>query len=62
MMCAAAEMSVGNWKSGGLDDVRGHAEAGAKPQNRSRVLGNVRLVKRNLHRVVSPLGDDALSP
>src|ERR1043165_2408917 len=45
----AAEGTVGDRKAGRLDDVRSDAKAGAKPQNRSRILSDIRLVKREMH-------------
>jgi hypothetical protein len=42
-------MPVGDRKTGRLDNVGGRAQACAEAQNRSGVLGNVRLEKRNLH-------------
>ncbi|WP_275188017.1 hypothetical protein [Bradyrhizobium sp. CSA112] len=48
-----AEMPVGSRKSGRLDDVGGRAQARAQAQNRSGVLGDIGLEKRNLHGVVA---------
>jgi hypothetical protein len=44
-----AEVAVRNRKTGGFDDVRHHVKARAETKNRSGVLGDVRLEKRNLH-------------
>ena len=38
-------------KPGRLDDMGLHAQAGAQPKYRAGVLGNVRLVKGNSHRI-----------
>ena len=48
-----AEMPVGDRKAGRLDDMGGHVQAGAQAQNRSGVLGDVGLEKRNLHGVAA---------
>ena len=47
----AAEGAVGGRKAGRLDNVRLDAEAGAEPQNRAGVLGDVGLVERDPHGV-----------
>ena len=44
-----AEGAVGDREAGRLDDVRFDPQAGAKPQNRAGILGNVRLVKGDPH-------------
>ena len=36
-------------KAGRLDNVGGHVQARAEPQNRSGILGDIRLEKRDLH-------------
>jgi hypothetical protein len=46
-------MSVGDWKTGGFDDMGRHVKARAEPKDRPGVLGNVRLEKRNLHFVTA---------
>jgi hypothetical protein len=46
-----AEMPVGDRKSGRLDDMGSRAQTRTQAQNRSRVLGDVGLEKRNLHGV-----------
>jgi hypothetical protein len=40
---------VGGGEAGRLDDVGGNVKAGAEPQNRSGILGDIRLEKRDLH-------------
>jgi hypothetical protein len=45
------EMPVRGRKAGRLDNVGGRAQARAQAQNRSRVLGDIGLEKRNLHGV-----------
>jgi hypothetical protein len=42
-------MPVGYRKTGGFDDMGRHVQARAEPKNRSRILGDVGLEKRNLH-------------
>ena len=44
-----AERAIGDREAGRLDDVRFKAQAGAEPENRAGILGNVRLVKGDLH-------------
>ena len=46
-----AEVPVGDRKAGRLDNVGGHVQAGAEPQNRSGVLRDVGLEERDLHGV-----------
>ena len=45
----AAEGAVGGRKAGRLDDVRFHAQASRKAQDRAGVLGNVGLIERDAH-------------
>jgi hypothetical protein len=47
-------MPVGYRKTRGFNDVGRHVQAGAEPQNRPGILGNVGLKKRNLHLVTAP--------
>ena len=47
----AAEVPVGDRKTGRLDDVRLDIQAGAEAENRSGVLRNVRLEKSYAHGV-----------
>jgi hypothetical protein len=51
-----AEMPVGYRKTCRFNDVGRDVQAGAEPQNRPGILGNVGLKKRNLHSVTAPLG------
>ena len=44
-MPGAAEGPVGHRKAGRLDDMGLHAEAGASPQHRAGILGDVGLVE-----------------
>jgi hypothetical protein len=44
-----AEGTIGDREAGRLDDVRFNSQAGAKPENRAGILGNVRLVKGDPH-------------
>jgi hypothetical protein len=44
-----AERTIGHGEAGRLYDVCCDAQAGAKPQNRAGILGNVRLVKGDSH-------------
>jgi hypothetical protein len=46
-----AEMPIRDRKSGRFDDMGSRAQARTQAQNRSRVLGDVGLEKRNLHGV-----------
>ena len=48
-MPGPAEVPVRDRKAGRLDNVGGHVQAGAEAQNRSRVLRDVGLEKRDLH-------------
>src|SRR6476620_1649626 len=43
----AAECPVGNGEARRLDQMRLDVEAGAKPQNRSSILGDIGLVERD---------------
>ena len=45
----APEGAIGDRKAGRFDDVRFDAQAGAEPQNRAGVLGDVRLVEGDPH-------------
>ena len=45
----AAEGAVGHREAGRLDDMRFDPQAGAEPQNRAGVLGDVRLVEGDPH-------------
>ena len=45
----APEGPVRDRKTGRFDDMRGHAETGAQAQNRSGILRDIRLVKRDVH-------------
>ena len=45
----AAEGAVGSRETGRFDQMRLDAEAGAKPQNRAGILGNIGLVKCDAH-------------
>ncbi|MGN6284337.1 MAG: hypothetical protein ACTHM2_04205 [Afipia sp.] len=45
----AAKMTVADREAGGFDDMGFHAEARAKPENRSGILRDVRLEKSNTH-------------
>ena len=45
----ATERAVAGGKARRFDDVRFDAEAGGEPQNRSGVLGDVGLIKRDAH-------------
>ena len=47
----AAEGAVGDRKAGRLDDMGLDAQAGAEPQNRPGILGNVGLVEGDPHRL-----------
>ena len=51
----AAEMPIRDRKAGWLDQMRGDAKACAKPQNRSGILRDVGLVKRELHEAIQTL-------
>src|SRR5690606_23333865 len=42
-----AESAVGDREAGRLDQMGGDPQAGAEPENRSRILGNIGLVKRD---------------
>ena len=48
-------MPVRDRKPGRLDQMRRHAEAGAKPENRSGILGDVGLVKCEVHEAIQTL-------
>jgi hypothetical protein len=48
-----AEMPVGDWKTGGFDDMGRDLKARAKPEDGPGVLGDVGLEKRNLHFVTA---------
>jgi hypothetical protein len=45
----AAESTIGHGKSARLYNVRLDAQAGAQPENRPGVLGDIRFVKRDSH-------------
>jgi hypothetical protein len=44
-----AEVAVGDRKARGLDNMGRHIQTRAEAQNRSGVLGDIGLEKRNLH-------------
>ncbi len=58
----AAEGAVGHREAGRLDDMRLQRQAGAEPQNRPGILGNIRLVKGDPHggRMSDCSGDKSL--
>ena len=45
----APKGTIGDRKAGRLDDVRFDTQAGAKPENRAGILGDVRLVEGDPH-------------
>jgi hypothetical protein len=48
-----AEVTVGDREARGLDNMGRHIQARTQAQNRSGVLGDIRLEKRNLHDVAA---------